>query len=109
MVIKALVPPVSVPFNRYSIDGAGRRKLLVTWKSVTKIYLMMNKEERDRLMSFYKDTKGVPFLERTTGVQVKKRTELHLHLEPVGLERMPREVGEAKVIHMHLLNVLPSS
>jgi hypothetical protein len=110
VVLKALVLPVlSMPSNRYSMDSAGRRELFVTWKSVTKVYLLMDDDERDRIISFYKDTKGVPFLERITGMEVKKKTELHLHLEPVGLERMPREVGEAKVIHMHLLNVLPSS
>ena len=90
----SLLHVVNVPFN--IMQKNERRSLLITCTHVIKTYFYMDKKARQNLIKFYRATAGVEYLEHALSMQ-QKDDKLILQLQPVGLERKPKTVHEAKV------------
>ena len=95
IIQNSLVHPISLNFN--VVHKNDRRSLLITHRFVQKTYYM-DKESQATLQQFYQDTAHVQYLEHA--VKMKRSGNLELRLMPVGLERKPKTVDEAKVWHV---------
>jgi hypothetical protein len=58
-----LLHPIAIPLNKPHIEG-DRHKLDIGFHNVEKTFLNLTKEDRQRMRSFYEETKEVPYLEK---------------------------------------------
>ncbi|KAK9817657.1 hypothetical protein WJX72_000262 [[Myrmecia] bisecta] len=88
-----LLPKLEFEFNRPWVTD--RRRLVISWKEVDKTYCGMERADRRRLRAFYGECNDVPYLERAKSVEEEAGC-LRVLLTPVGMQRLPNDVEEAK-------------